>query len=246
MVNIHNIMEEQVLARINNLYEQVKEKGCSWLSCDCENCRLDTASYVLNRIPPRYVVSGRGVAHNADIISDSQLAADIDRIGIEGMRLVSTAKRPYHKAPALNGGARTPGLSHPVFNFPTFIGNIFDGSSFEPIIGATITLKLGNDVAPMMDPSWSNPSKTFAATNGSYTFWVKPVVADEEKQSKEFHFSVEVEAPNYSPAVYSFSIPIISEAIDRRELNSTYSLKIQDLFLFRSDISNDMEWNSLE
>ena len=241
MINIHNIMEEQVISRINELYDQVMKKGSPWLTCDCENCRLDTISYVLNRIQPRYVVSGRGVTHNtAAILADTQIAADIDRLGLDGMKMVSTAKRPYHKSAKLNAN-KAPELKTPVFNFPTFIGNVYDGSTFEPLIGARVFLKENENLAEMMDASWANPCKTFSSTNGSYTFWLAPKVAMEEKENQEFTFTIEVIAEGYTSAIYTFSVPLVSEKNDRRELNSTYSLKIQDLFLFRTDIINEQE-----
>lgn len=238
MLQVHNLMEEQVIARINELYDQVKEMNPSWLTCDCENCRIDTVNFVLNRIPPKYVVSGRGVTHNSALLNDTQLKADIDALGIEGIRLVSAAKRPYHNA----AHKIEKNVSHgPVFNFPTFIGNIFDGATFEPLNGAKILLKQDNEQAQMMDISWANPTQTFAATKGSYTFWVKPVIANADKESKEFHFSLEVTAAGYSPITYSFDVPLVSDSNNHQELNSTYSLKIQDLFLFRADIENPME-----
>ena len=234
-------MEEQVIARVNELYDQVKAKGTSWLTCDCENCRLDTINYVLNRIPPRYVVSGRGVAYNqGTLLKDSQLNADIDRICLDGMRLVSTAKRPYHKAALLNDH-KAPELKCPMFNFPTFIGNVFDGSTFEPITGADILLKLDDTVVTMMDSSWTNPCKTYAASHGSFTFWVAPQKAQKEKENREFTFTIEASMEGFSPVTYSFSVPLVSEITDKRELNSVYSLKIQDIFLFRSDIVNEQE-----
>ena len=82
-MNIHNLMEEVVGHRINKLYNQIKEVNACWLTCDCENCRADAISYVLNRVAPRYVVSGRGVIHARDILQDAQIKADIDALGIE-------------------------------------------------------------------------------------------------------------------------------------------------------------------
>ncbi|MCH5290927.1 MAG: late competence development ComFB family protein [Treponema sp.] len=240
MLNIHNVMEEQVITRVNELYDQVKARGTPWLSCDCKNCRLDTICFVLNRLQPHYVVSGRGVTHNGEVLGDSQLAADVDKLAIEGMRLVSSAKRPYHQAGNKNA-FMMPEFNQPVFNFPTFMGNILDGSSFEPLADATILLKQEGSAAEMMDVTWSNPCKTFAATKGSYTFWVKPVLAKNEEENRLFRFSLEVSAEGYTPITYAFSVPLVSECFDRRELNSTYSLKIQDLFLFHGDIENDME-----
>jgi len=238
MLEVHNIMEEQVIARVNELYDQVKEMNPAWLTCDCDNCRVDTINFVLNRIPPKYVVSGRGVTHNTALLADTQLKADIDALAIEGIRLVSAAKRPYHNAARK---IEKPIVEGSVFNFPTFIGNVFDGTTFEPLSGAKILLKLDNENAQMMDISWANPTQTFAATKGSFTFWVKPIKADTQKESKEFHFSLEISANEYTPITYSFDVPLVSDDFDRRELNSTYSLKIQDLFLFRTDIENPME-----
>ncbi len=241
MVNIHNIMEEQVITRVNQLYDQIIAKGSTWLTCDCENCRLDTINYVLNRIPPRYVVSGRGVAYNSGaFLKDAQLLADIDRAALDGMRLVSAAKRPYHKEELLNAKKVVDKIV-PVYNFPTFIGNVYNGSTFEPITGARVILKLGEEVVKMMDSSWSNPCETYASSHGSFTFWVAPIEADKDKQNKEFTFTIEASLEGYTPVTYSFVLPLVSEIDDKRELNSIYSLKIQDIFLFQENIVNFQE-----
>src|SRR5574344_742266 len=238
MLQVHNLMEEQVMARVNELYDQVKHINPSWITCDCDNCRIDTVNYVLNRIPPKYVVSGRGVTHNTSLLNDTQLKADIDTLALEGIRLVSSAKRPYHNAAHKSEKVEE---GSPVFNFPTFIGNLFDGSSFEPLLNAKILLKLNNEPAKMMDITWANPAQTFAAKKGNYTFWVSPQPTTQTGETKQFHFSLEVSADGYTPITYSFDVPLVSENSDRTELNSTYSLKIQDLFLFRTDVENPME-----
>lgn len=234
MINIHNIMEEHVITRVNDLYNQVKAKNSAWLSCDCENCRLDTITYVLNRTQPKYVVSGRGLTHASNFIHENtQLIADIDKLCVEGMRLVNNAKRPYHSED--RGTNNVIESKNATFNFPTFFGNIFDVNSFEPIIDAKVLLKINGKVAEMMDITWPNPCITYAATKGSYTFWTNPIIADDEGLKRKFDFSVEVTAYGYQPAIYNFTIPLISEKIDRRELNSSYSVKIQDIFLSRDE-----------
>lgn len=242
MFNIHNIMEEQVESRVNQLYDHVKGQKASWLDCDCENCRKDTICYVLNRIPPRYILSGRGVTHASTVLNDSQLLADIDRLAYEGMKMVNSLQRPYHKSAAANSSKNQESASNiPMFVFPTFIGNVYDGSSFEPLSNASVILKEGKIPAEMMDASWPNPCSTYDATKGGYSFWVAPEVAEEAKVNKEFSFTLEVSAEGYVPVTYSFDVPLTSEVNNRNELNSTSSLKIKDLFLFRSDIKNELE-----
>lgn len=242
MVNIHNMMEEHVVSRVNELYEQLKENGCAWLECDCENCRLDTITYVLNRITPKYVVGGRGITHNtAQIKSDSQLMADLDRIGLDGIRLVNSAKRPYHKSAKLNASGDWE-TTIPTYTFPTFLGTIYDGSTFEPLDNASVTLKMSDGKnATMMDASWSNPCKTFAKTSGTYSFWVAPEACLKENETREFSFTLDIEREGYTPISYSFSISLVSKAEDPHKLNSACSLKVQDLFMFREEIYNEQE-----
>jgi len=231
-MNVHNVMEEQVFARINALYDQVKQINPPWMTCDCEHCRMNTVSYVLNRIPPKYVVSGRGATYNLSF-NDPQLRADIDTLGIEGMRLVSAAKRPYHNHKPEETAIAATGT--PVYNFPTFLGAVYDGNTFEPLANAQVLLTYNNEPARMMDVTWQNPCTTFKTTRAAYTFWLKPVPAKEEHTHTVFPFSLEITAEGYEPVYYTFEVPVISEKQAKCELNSIYSLKIQDLYLFPHD-----------
>lgn len=228
-MNVHNILEEEVIKRVNSLYEQVKNMNVHWLTCDCEQCRLDTASYVLNRLQPKYIVSGRGMTHNASDY-DSQKNADIDALIIEAMRIVSSIKRPYHDQTEKEV---TDEMSGPVFNFPTFLGSVYDGMTFEPLADATVTLQLENKIAQMIDHTWANPCVTTKSTKATYTFWVKFLQAPTD--NAVYHFQLDITAPGYDPVTYSFAVPVLKEDEVRKSLNSTYSLKIQDLFLFPTE-----------
>lgn len=231
-------MEEQVINRVNAIYDQLSSLANSGINCDCENCRMDTANFVLNRVPPRYVISGRGYTHSADILKDHQTVADIDKLVVEGMHLVSAAKRPYHRSHRENAGnAAAPCL----FNFPTFVGNVYDGSTFEPIHNATILLKLDGETAKMIDITWPNPAQTFESTGGSYTFNVESIQSEKEGELRKFTFTVEVSAPNYEETSFSFTVPIYSECSLENPLNTSYSVKIQDVILFKKGTKNHYE-----
>ena len=232
-MNVHNLMEDIVTKSVNTLYDRVKGENVSWLTCDCENCRLDTISYVLNRLPPKYVVSGRGITHNAEYLASPQLQADIDSLGMEGMRIVSTTKRPFHEA---NRKISTEKEQKPTFNFFTFTGSVLDGTTFEPVTDATVTLKLDGKIAEMFDASWPNPFKTVKSTKGVYSFWVKPVPAEKAGIAKNFPLCIEVKAEGYNDGVYHFEAPIMSENCVRTELDSTYTLKLNDLVIFKKNI----------
>ena len=232
-MKVCNIMEEYVTSRVELLYNQLNQNKPSWLTCSCDNCRMDTICYVLNRVSPRYIVSGRGILHSSEILNDTQLRADIDAIALEGIRLISTVQRPYHNS--LLKKASEAAKEEPSFNFPMFIGTVYDGTTFAPLADASIKLTMDNAIADMIDSSWSNPCSTFKSTKGSYSFWTKPIPANAKDESRHFRFTVQAVSKGYSPASYAFDIPVVSESTTRTEMNSSYSLKIQDLFLFRED-----------
>ncbi|WP_443736672.1 late competence development ComFB family protein [Treponema sp.] len=243
MENIHNLMEETVLSHVNDLYDQAKARNAAWLTCDCKNCRLDTASYVLNRIPPRYVVSGRGVTHsNAFLNGNSQVSADIDKLVIEGMKIVNSAKRPYHREQRINMAPSVKPETF-AFHFPVFEGNILDGQTFEPLAGTQVKLNLNGSAVKMMDITWPNPCSTYGTTKGTYTFWAVPVEAESEGLVKKFNFSIHVESDGYCPADCIFTVPVTSETNEKRDLDSTYSVKIKDIFLFRKGTEDENEDN---
>ena len=242
MVNIHNIMEEQVIIRVNELYDRIKNQENTWLECDCENCRLDAYAYVLNRIQPRYVVSGRGLTYNStEIHSDRQLMVDLDRLSIEGIRMVNSAKRPYHNKAKLNASGDWETMI-PTYTFPTFIGSVFDGTTFEPLKDAKVFLKTADgQLATMMDVSWSNPYVTYEKNNGRYSFWVAPEASLKADVKKDFNFTVEIECEGYDPAFYAFSIQLVSKVEDPHKLDSTMTYRIQDLRLFKHGVHNELE-----
>ncbi|MBP3709534.1 MAG: late competence development ComFB family protein [Treponema sp.] len=237
-MKVHNLMEEYVAGRVIQMYEQLDENRPAWLTCNCENCKLDVICYVLNRIQPRYIVSGRGIVHAINHPSPSQIRADVDALIIEGIRVINTVKRPYHKDPKHLILAER---MQPLFNFPVIIGTIYDGSTFAPLSDATITLKYNDLIVDMVDKTWTNPCNTYEATKGSYSFWVKPFKAEQPDINKYFTFTIEVAAENYTSVSHAFSIPVTSNIGQNIEVSSSYSLKIQDLFLFREDIETPME-----
>ncbi len=50
---LRNIMEDYVILTLDNMIENL---DC----CQCEKCRLDIASYALNRLPSKYVATTQG------------------------------------------------------------------------------------------------------------------------------------------------------------------------------------------
>jgi competence protein ComFB len=221
-------MEEMVYAAVNDLFDTAKMNKAPWLTCSCNQCRLDTICYVLNQMPPRYIKSGRGLAYSQfeDATTDkSQLAADIRRIGLEGMKKVLSSKRPHTRLPTDLPDA-------PVFNFPTFVGRIFDGQTFEPAKDVSVLLLMDSVKAESIDHSWENPYHITAHTPGTFTFWVKPVGAENDGQKKVFPFEIQVKRRGFDPIQYFFELGVTSESIIRTAYTAEHAFILPDLHLF--------------
>ena len=229
IMKIHNITEDEVIKNVNAMYEQVKKMQLDWLKCDCQQCRLDTICYVLNRVPPKYIVSGRGANHILSSKKNRQKSADTEKIIIEGMKIVNSVSRPFHNK--IDNSHKK--IENDVFNFPTIFGSVFDGITFEPIENAKITLLKDNEICKMIDFTWDNPCLTTKNTNGAYSFLVESCSATSD--SKVFNFTIQVEALGYEKLIHNFSIPVTKESSTRDSTSTTFSLKVQDLFLFTEE-----------
>lgn len=240
-MKVHNIMEEYVEARVDAFYDKLNEEKATWLTCDCEICRGDAVGFVLNRIPPRYVVSSRGATHNTELMNDSQLRADVDTLINQGVHMINSVQRPYHTPQQKRSDVTNkPKVSS--FNFPVFTGSIYDGSSFDTLLGVDITLKNPDGtIAKMFDTTWENPCKTYKVTDGAYTFWVKPLPAEKAGINQTFHFTIDAKKDGYVPVTYGFDVHLTSDEDIKETMDSSCSIKIPDFFMFSVDEHNPME-----
>lgn len=227
-MKVHNLLEEEIINRVENLYTQVQEMKTQWMDCSCKHCRLDTVAYVLNKLPAQYIVSGNGVTHAA-LNLESQLLADMDFLIMKGMKKIASNTRSFH---AQKDDKNEYTLQGPVFNVPVFLGFIYDGSSFEYLKNAIITLTHNNEAVEMFDYTWANPHTLNESTKGAYSFLVKPISAQKEDEHKEFHFTISVESKGYEKTTYVFDITLISDIHQKYVIDSALSVRIQDLYLF--------------
>ncbi|MCQ2573537.1 MAG: late competence development ComFB family protein [Treponema sp.] len=237
-MNIHNSMEEAVTSRVNEIFDQLKNEHITWLTCDCENCRLDTICYVLNRTQPKYYVSERGMLHSTLDMDDSQLKTDITAIAMEGIRIINGSHRSYHSG-HMTEKPSSGGKYY--YNFPVLMGAVYNGENFEPLDGVSVSLKMNGEDVAMSDSTWSNPAKTYKATKGNYTFWPASIEADKDEGPKVFKFTFEISRENFVSSTYAIEVPVVAETVKKITLDSSFSLKIKDIFLFDKNSENPME-----
>ncbi len=227
---IHNVMEDIVSDEVNKLFDEAEQKKEDWVTCTCIQCRHDVMCYVLNRIKPRYIKSGRGLAHFLNFTKDErdQIATDITALTLDGMRKVLSIRRPHA---AETEEAETEG---PFFNFPAITGKVLNGNNFKPMENVKVTLKLDNQIVQQTDVLWDNPYTVSDKTPGIYTFCPKSIyAADAEKGGiRKFLFLIIAEKEGFDSTTFLFTIEIKPEKEKKSALDTSYFYKTKDLFLF--------------
>ena len=62
--------------------------------CDCESCRMDISALVLNKVPPRYVVTTKGDSYGRADLLAMQKNIDITSLVLEAIKRVQ--QQPRH------------------------------------------------------------------------------------------------------------------------------------------------------
>jgi competence protein ComFB len=241
-MDIRNLMEDKVIQMLEEICADEERGGNKNYKTDAQS-RTDTACFVLNRVPQRYVSSGRGFAYlEADFNDNPQISVDIVTLIHEGLRRVTEIKRSYYgKAdPVMNG---LPADTKAVYYFPTIKGRIFNGMTFEPIQDVSISITHEGQPVKMVDGRWPNPYSVVGNTPGTYLFWPKPMHAPKVGTERVFEFTLEVNDPRYEPFSHYFTIPVHAEPPQvTKSLIRDYA--VNDLFLLpRDTANNDMQLN---
>jgi competence protein ComFB len=231
-MDVHNIIEDVVFRVINEICDELDKGDNPHKICTCNQCRLDTACFVLNRISPYYIISNRGVARvEQEPIERQQLEADIASLIYEGLKRVNHNQRPYSSHMEYSG-ADDSGTDRLVFNIPTIIGRLFNGINLEPLADIMVELYQDGKLVEMKDKNWQNPYTLVKNTKGTFTFWPEPVPASEAGIHRLFTYSIKTKAPELEPLHHFFQLPVTSELKPARSFSINRTFKIQDLYMF--------------
>jgi competence protein ComFB len=186
----------------------------------------DVAAYVLNRIPPRYVMSERGFLRLAlesldDEHEQKSLANVIELMilvnkGVDLVRGRRSAGALAEAEPAREAGSNgtrlrgqlevEQGVEY-VHNYPQFIGRVVDSRSGAPVLGATVTLFVDGDRVPPAAAGWQNPYITHDQTGAHFSFWPRPARSEKPHLRGKLLFTVD--HPEYS--TYSHVHEVVTE-----------------------------------
>ena len=227
-MNIHNQLEDEVLKKVNEIFDEEESKQSSHF-CTCHQCRLDVACYVLNRMPPLYTVSGRGLAHlESDYQDKLQREADIVSLIKDGIDHVSNAKRP-HFPHADEKEEESP--EGPFYNFPQIVGRIFNSTNFEPVFDISVSLLENGEIVKMVNPNWQNPYRIVSNATGVYSFWPYPKSADAKGLKKEIELELAVDDPAFEPLRHYIKISVVSSNEFLQYESGSRIYNVEDLYL---------------
>jgi competence protein ComFB len=230
-MGIHNITEDIVFSKMEEIFDSISKEGNPDRLCLCYQCRMDTACYVLNRVEPRYIISNRGVARaEQENLERQQKDVDVVSLIYEGLKRVNHNQRPniiHERNSAASAISNTP-----VFNIPTIVGRLFNGVNFAPLSNVKIELYHNGELVPMKDNNWQNPYYIVPNTEGTFTFWPVSIPAQAVDIHKIFEYSVKIETPDFEPLNHFFKIPMISEIQSAASFSLGRIFKLPDLYMF--------------
>ena len=227
----HNTVEDTVISRVNEIFVSLEKKGNPEKFCTCDQCRMDIICYVLNRMPPHYIVSNRGASRvQWESIERQQQAADVAALIHEGLMRVTHNQRPYSHSS--EGSRHDSGSELPVFNIPTIMGRIFSGTNFAPLSDMDVELLRKGELVQMKDRNWQNPCRLVPNTEGSFSFWPAVMEAQSINDQRIFEYSLRVVSPEYETLNHFFKIPVTSEIRAAESFNLERTFRLPDLYMF--------------
>jgi competence protein ComFB len=231
-MEIHNISEDVVFNSVHKIFEVIKNEGNPEGLCLCEQCKIDTICYTLNRVMPHYLVSNRGVTRmEQDWAGKQQADADIATLVYKGLRVVNHNLRST--AEHVETVSESKVLTTPAFYIPTIIGRLFDGETFAPLAEVTVELRSRGELVPMRNRNWQNPFTLVTNTPGAFTFWPAPVPALTLDVHSTFEYSLKIEASQYETLTHFFKIPVMSSMLSAYpSVTMDRTFKLPDLYLF--------------
>lgn len=92
MKGLKNMMEDNVERTINQVLSTMPN------ICSCEDCKLDMATYALNRLQPKYTRSDTGVILHRFDTASSQAEAEILTVVVSAINVIGS--HPHHATKA--------------------------------------------------------------------------------------------------------------------------------------------------
>ena len=230
---IKNAMEDIVINAVIELYKDYDEKLLK-----CGAYIEDVVCYVLNRIPPKYITSVRGVLHfELEKEDNTQQLADIYTRINEARDVISNRRQDKEHLYEEDDFFFKDNVIHTkeyYLNFPYFTGRTITSEKSIANGETSILLSINNngkwEKAEMISQNWQNPFIASAHTYGYYTFWVKPILSANQKSNEEekISFKINFSNKNYETVERVVELKIVPEKAKYLTVRTGYAIRLDD------------------
>lgn len=156
---VTNLMHDIIVNAVEEVLKKEEGRDTAGISGD------EIVAYVLNRVPPKYVTSERGLLHGVlDAHYKIQQQVDILLLIYEAIEKISHGR---NSNTAITEVARS-GISS---YLPHIIGQVLEESTLSVIPDIEVALLHKGIKCAMLDSAWENPCMTKLSTKGHYHFW---------------------------------------------------------------------------
>jgi len=207
---IRNLIEAVVRSVVDEVLKKNKDLAEKNTNKD------DIVAYVLNRIPPKYVTSERGILHGKlHVKFEIQAKTDILLLIYEAISVIKKRRAVEYD---LNNIEQKDVEHH----FPHIMGEILEESTFSMIPDVEVSLMHNGNLVKMVDLDWKNPYLTNKSTMGYYHFWPDNLEKKSSKDSKinfnlifkhpkfnQKNIDIEVELSSSADIGRSYKVPIV-------------------------------------
>jgi hypothetical protein len=176
MVELKNILED-IAVEVLEGTEEVRKGELS------RPQKKEVLAFALNRIRPMYITSNRGFTNTIiHYMNDPQFLADI-------MFQISAAIRVIKKSSAGDAASVDFDPKTPYYVLPKVYGKVISSRTFMFLDQAEISLWLDGQLLEMFN-GWANPLGIQPRDEGIYSFFPRPVPAENRTGTRDFHLRV--------------------------------------------------------
>jgi competence protein ComFB len=196
---VKNLMEDIVAALVDEVLSKTSKNDS-----DIKVYKDDIITYVLNRIPPKYYTSERGILHGK---LDSQFVFQqkTDILLLTHEAINTFKKRRSSELPVSKE------KTEKEYFLPHILGEILEETTFSIIPEVTVTLLYKDKPAEMIDNDWKNPYVTNKSTKGFFHFWPKLQHSgkDDNKGDKAMQFTLLCSHSKFKEKKIDFSLTAV-------------------------------------
>ena len=214
-MGVKNIKEDIIYNIVDEVLKSDKDLSLLNINKD------EIVAYILNRIPPKYTTSERGVLHGKlEARYIIQQKTDI-------LMLLYEAIEIFRKRRNTQTDTQIDDIDIIKCRFSHIFGEILEESTFTIVPNVDVTMFYKGKPAEMVNSGWKNPYRTNKATMGFYHFW--PIYDEEMGDRGKITFRLEFKNDHFIDKSLEIEVDLLEKGdIGKSHVVPITLLKVRD------------------